>query len=154
SNKPGILLKARRLSVNGATVGFVNEQVTPPYPVVFAGTNLVFAQLPNQFTEGAATARLTGRFMGSGATTISATFRPETKGADFELDARIEDTDLKTMYDLITAHTKLDAVAGTFSVFAEAGVRKGRVEGYVKPLFRDLRLYGPERDPEKSVAQK
>jgi hypothetical protein len=39
-------------------------------------------------------------------------------------------------------------------VFAEAGVKKGRVEGYVKPLFRDLRLYGPEQDAEKSVGQK
>jgi uncharacterized protein DUF748 len=154
SNKPAVLLKARRLSVHGATVGFVNEQASPRYRVFFADTNLVFENFTNQFTEGTATARLTGRFMGSGATTISATFRPETKGADFDLDARIEDTDLKTMNDLLRAHAKLDVVSGTFSVFAEAGVKKGRVEGYVKPLFRDLRLYGPEQDPEKSVAQK
>jgi hypothetical protein len=46
SNKPGVLLKARRLSVNGATVGFVNEQVTPRYRVFFADTNLVFENSP------------------------------------------------------------------------------------------------------------
>jgi hypothetical protein len=154
SNKPGILLKARRLSVNGATVGFVNEQVTPRYRVFFADTNLVFENFTNQFTEGAATARLTGRFMGSGATTISATFRPETKGADFDLDARIEDTDLKTMNDLLRAHAKVDVVSGAFSVFAEARVKNGRVEGYVKPLFRDLGLYGAEQDDGKSFGQK
>jgi hypothetical protein len=154
SNKPGILLKARRLSVHGATVGFVNEQVTPRYRVFFAAAHLVFENFTNQFNEGPATARLTGRFMGSGATTISATFRPETKGADFDLSARIEDTDLGTMNDLLRAHAKVDVVSGTFSMFAEARVENGRVQGYVKPLFRDLGLYGAAQDDEKSFGQK
>jgi uncharacterized protein DUF748 len=154
SNEPGVFLKARRLSVHGATVGFVNEQASPRYRVFFADTNLVFENFTNQFTEGTATARLTGRFMGSGATRISATFRPEAKGADFDLDARIEDTDLKTMNDLLRAYAKVDLASGAFSVFAEAGVRTGRVQGYVKPLFRDISLYGPEQDAEKSVGQK
>jgi hypothetical protein len=154
SNEPGVVLKARRLIVRGATVGFVNEQATPRYRVFVSDTDLVFENFTNQFTEGTATARLTGRFMGSGATTITATFRPETKGADFDLHARIEDTDLKTMNDLFLAHAKVDVVSGAFSVFAETGVKNGLVQGYVKPLFRDLRLYGPEQDDEKSVGQK
>jgi hypothetical protein len=154
SSEPGVVVKARRLVVQGATVGFVNEQATPRYRVFVSDTDLVFENFTNQFTEGTATARLTGRFMGSGATTITATFRPETKGADFHLDARIEDTDLKTMNDLFRAHAKVDVVSGAFSVFAEAGVKNGLVQGYVKPLFRDLRLYGPEQDDEKSVGQK
>jgi hypothetical protein len=107
-----------------------------------------------QFTEGTATARLTGRFMSSGAITISAAFRPETKGADFDLDARIEGTDLTTLNDLLRAHAKADLVSGAFSVFAEARVMNGRVEGYVKPLFRELRLYGAKQDEEKSFGQK
>jgi Domain of Unknown Function (DUF748) len=154
SNKPGVVLKARRLSVHGATVGFINEQATPRYRVFFSDTDLVFENFSTQFTEGTSTARFTGRFMGSGATTITATFRPETKGADFHLDARIEHTDLKTMNDLFRAHAKVDVVSGAFSVFAEAGVKNGLVQGYVKPLFRDLRLYGPEQDDEKSLGQK
>jgi hypothetical protein len=30
----------------------------------------------------------------------------------------------------------------------------GRVEGYVKPLFRNLRIYGATQDEEKSFGQK
>jgi Domain of Unknown Function (DUF748) len=153
-NKPGIVLTARRLSVHGATVGFVNEQVTPHYRVFLADTDLVFENFANQFTEGTATARLTGRFMGSGAITISAAFRPEMEGADFDLDARIENTDLTTLNDLLRAHAKADLVSGAFSVFAEARVMKGRVEGYVKPLFRELKLYGSKQDADKSFGQK
>jgi len=154
SSRPGVVLKARRLAVHGATVGFVNEQVTPRYRVFLADTNLVFENFTNQFTDGTATARLTGRFMGSGAISVSAAFRPETKGADFDLDARIEDTDVRTMNDLLRAHARVDVVSGIFSVFAEARVMHGRVEGYVKPLFRDLRLYGAKQDAEKSFGQK
>jgi hypothetical protein len=154
AKRPGVLLKARRLSVHGATIGFINAQVTPRYRVFLADMNLVFENFTNQFTGGAATARLTGRFMGSGATTISATFRPETNGADFDLDARVEDTGLKTMNDLLQTRAKVDAVSGIFSVFIEAHVKNGGVEGYVKPLFRDIRLYGSERDKEKSFGQK
>jgi hypothetical protein len=154
SNDPGAWFKARRLGVHGATLGFVNEQATPRYRVFFTDMNLVFENFTNQFTEGTATASLTGRFMGSGATTISASFRPETKGADFVLMAGIEDTDLRTMNDLFRAHAKVDVVSGAFSVFAEARVMNGRVEGYVKPLFRDLQLYGAEQDKGKSFGQK
>jgi hypothetical protein len=154
ANKPGILLKARRISASGATVGFVNEEATPRYRVFLADTNLIMENFSNQRTEGTATAKLTGRFMGSGATLVSATFRPEIKGPDFEVDARIENTDLKSMNDLLRAHAKVDVVSGVFSVYSEIRVKNGRVDGYVKPLFRDVNVYSAAQDEEKSFGQK
>jgi Domain of Unknown Function (DUF748) len=153
SNKPGVLLKARQLRVTGATVGFVNEDASPRYRVFLADTDLVLDNFSNHRTEGAATARLTGRFMGSGATTASATFRPEIRGPDFDLDARIENTDLKVMNDVLRAHGGVDVVSGVLSVFAQLAVKNGRVDGYVKPLFRDLDVYG-QQDEDKSFGQK
>jgi hypothetical protein len=153
SNKAGVLLKARRISVNGATVGFVNEEVSPRYRVFLADADLLLENFTNQLTEGTATARLSGRFMGSGVTTVSAAFRPEIRGPDFDLDARIENTNLKAMNDLLRAHAKVDVVSGVFSVFSELAVKNGGVVGYVKPLFRDLDVYG-EQDEEKSFGQK
>jgi uncharacterized protein DUF748 len=154
SNKPGVLLKARRIGVHGATVGFVNEQTTPHYRVFLADTDLVVENFTNQRTEGTATARLTGRFMGTGPTTLSATFRPERDGPDFDVQGRVENTDLTTLNDLLRAHAKVDVVSGVFSVFAELHVKSRRVTGYVKPLFRDLQVYEPSQDEEKSVGQK
>jgi Domain of Unknown Function (DUF748) len=154
SNKPGVLLKARRISVNGATLGFVNEQVTPSYRVFLADTNLVVENFTNQRTEGTATARLTGRFMGSGATSVSAAFRPERNGPDFDVEARIENTDLTLLNNLLRAHTKVDVASGVFAVFAEVSVKNRRVAGYVKPLFRDLQVYETIQDEDKSVGRK
>jgi hypothetical protein len=154
ANKPDVLLKARRISVSGATLGFVNEQSTPRYRVFMADTDLLVENFTNHRTEGTAVARLTGRFMGSGATAVLATFRPETNGPDFDLDVKVENTNLRAMNDLLRAHAKVDVVSGVFSVFAEIGVKNRRVEGYVKPLFRDLDVYDAAQDQDKSFGQK
>ena len=154
ANKPGILLKARRVSAHGATVGFVNEEARPSYRVFLADTELVMENLSNHRTEGTATATLTGRFMGSGATKVRASFRPEIKGPDFEVDARIENTDLATMNNLLRAHADVDVVSGVFSVYSELRVKNRRVDGYVKPLFHDLNVYGEAQDEHESFGQK
>jgi Domain of Unknown Function (DUF748) len=154
TNKPDVLLKAKRISANSATVGFVNEEAAPRYRVVMADTNLVIENFTNQRTEGTATARLDGRFMGSGATVVTATFRPETNGPDFDLNASVENTDLKAMNDLLRAHAKIDVVSGVFSVYSEVHVKNRRIAGYVKPLFRDLDVYDPAQDEDKSFGRK
>jgi hypothetical protein len=154
ANKPGVLLKARRIGASGATVGFVNEEAQPGYRVFLAAADLLVENFSNQRTEGTATARLRGRFMGSGVTAVSATFRPEQQGPDFDLSVRIENTDMRAMNDLLRAHAKFDVVAGVFSVFSELHVKNGRVDGYVKPLFRDLDVYDAAQDEDKSLGQR
>jgi hypothetical protein len=153
-NKPDILIRAKQIRVSGATVGFVNEDGSPRYRLFLADTELVMENFSNQRTEGTARAKLTGRFMGSGATVVSATFRPELDGPDFDLDVRIENTDLKAMNPLLRSHAKVDVASGIFSVFAELRVKGRRVEGYVKPLFHDLDIYSEAQDEDKSLGQK
>jgi hypothetical protein len=154
SNAPDVLLRARRVAVNDATLGFVNADVEPRYRVFLSRTTLAVENFANQLTEGTATARLTGRFMGSGETVVTATFRPETNGPDFDLHARIENTDLRQLNDLLRAHAKVDVTSGSFSVYSELHVKNGRVDGYVKPLFRDLKVYDPRQDQDKGLGQK
>jgi hypothetical protein len=154
ADRPDVLVKARRIALHGATVGFVNEAATPRYRVFLADTDLVVENFASQRREGTATARLTGRFMGSGATTVTAAFRPETTGPDFELDARIEHTDLRALNDLLRAHASVDVVSGVMSVFSELRVKHGRVDGYLKPLFRDLDVYAEGQDEAKSLGRR
>ena len=154
SNAPDTLLRVRRVSVNGASVGFVNEAARPTYRLSLTQTNLVIENFSNQKSDGLGTVRLTGRFLDSGRLQAKAAFRPENSGPDFDLDARIEDTDMRAMNDLLRAHAKFDVASGVFSVYTEMRVKNGRIEGYVKPLFRDLVAYDSTQDAEKSLGQK
>ena len=55
------------------------------------------------------------------------------------------------MNDLLHACGRFDVTAGVFSFFSELTVRKGTVEGCVKPLFRDVRVYDPRQDSDKNL---
>jgi uncharacterized protein DUF748 len=153
SNAPATLLRANSIHVTGA-VGLVNHGATPPYRVYLSNIELTVKNFSNHFSQGPATVRATAKFMGSGATAIAATFRPELNGPNFDLEVKIDDTDLTTMNDLLRAHGKFDVVRGLFSFYSELHVKNQHVDGYIKPLFRDLKVYDKRKDAEKSAFHK
>ncbi len=55
------------------------------------------------------------------------------------------------MNDLFRAYGNFDVVAGKFSFFTEIKIRQGKIDGYVKPLFRDMEVYDRRQDKEKGV---
>ena len=154
SNDPGVVLHAREVAVTDATVGFVNKETTPEYRVFLAGAALTVDNFSNQKSEGLGHARLTGAFMGSGRTTVDLRLRAENRGPDLDVNAKIENTAMRAMNDLLRAHAKIDVASGVFSVYSEIGVKNGRVQGYVKPLFRDLDIHDEEQDAGESLGQK
>jgi hypothetical protein len=147
------MVRAENIHVTGS-VGMINHSVSPAYRVFASNLDLSVKNFSNQFSQGPATVRMTGRFMGSGKTVVDATFRPEDKGPDFDLDVRIDDTDMTTMNDLLRAYGKFDVVRGLFSFYTELKVKNQAVNGYIKPLFRDLKAYDRRQDAEKSVFRK
>jgi hypothetical protein len=153
SNAPDTMLRADTIRVTGG-VGMINHSANPAYRVFVSGLDLSVKNFSNHFSEGPATARLTGKFMGSGKTQVAATFRPEDKGPDFDLDVRIDDTDMTTMNDLLRAYGKFDVVQGLFSFYTELKVKNQTVDGYIKPLFRELKAYDKRQDAEKSLFRK
>jgi hypothetical protein len=154
SNKPEMLLRVDHARVTGSTFGFVNRAAEPDYRLFLSEATIDLKNLSNHFTEGTAVAAVRGKFMGSGATTADATFRPENNGPDFDLAVKVENTDMRAMNDLLRAYGKFDVVSGLFSLFAELKVKNQRVEGYVKPLFKDLKAYDERQDAEKSTFRK
>ena len=154
SNEPGLLLRAKEMRVVDSTVGFVNKAVNPPYRVFMSQVTLTLSNFSNQLADGTMVAKLTGKFMGSGAGAVTARFRPEKNGPDFDVNLSLENTDLRTLNDVLRAYGKFDVAAGTFSLFSELKVKDNRIEGYVKPLFANLDVYDPAQDRDKSLGRK
>ncbi|GAB7027324.1 DUF748 domain-containing protein [Geotalea toluenoxydans] len=154
SNKPEIQLRIDRMRLTGSNIGVINKDADPPYRVFIAETDFSMTNLTNHFIEGPAKAELSGKFMGSGITKASAEFRPEKNGPDLDLQVKIEDTRLKDMNDLFRAYGNFDVSAGFFLFYADIHVRNDRVSGYLKPLFKDIKVYDRRRDQEKTVFHK
>jgi hypothetical protein len=153
ANEPTLEVKVERFTGDGQ-IGFVNQAAKPPYKVFLSGSKLQLENLSNHFEDGPARARVTGKFMGSGATQLQATFRPESKGPDLDLVLSIENTDMHKMNDLLRAYGNFDVIAGNFSLYSEIKIRQGKIDGYVKPLFRDMKVYDQRQDAEKNVFRK
>jgi hypothetical protein len=151
SNHPTLLLRIDKGMIDNSEFGFVNKATDPQYRVFMTGTDIYLENWSNQLTEGTAIVRLRGMFMGSGATQLDGAFRPETKSPDFDLNLRVWKTQVKSMNNLLRAHGGVDVVGGVFSVFTEMTVKNGSIDGYLKPLFKDVTAYDPKQDSDKGL---
>jgi hypothetical protein len=148
------LIRIEHGQIKDSEFGFVNTAAKPPYRVFLTRGALHLDHISNHLIEGSGSITLTGAFMGTGDTVISGTFRPETKSPDFDLNIKIERTQLRAMNDLLRAYGNFDVTAGLFSLFSELKVKNDRVEGYIKPLFKDMKVYDARQDREKSLFRK
>jgi hypothetical protein len=154
TNDPGLQLRLDRLRLVTGNLGLVNKTAREEYRVFVSDLEVELKNFSNHFTEGAGTVELRGRFMGSGLMVANGTFRPERSGPDFQVNVRIENTDMRAMNKVLRAHGRFDVVAGTFSFYAEINVKNQTMTGYVKPLFRNVDAYAKEQDADKAFFQK
>ena len=153
SNRADLLVRAAHVRVRDSEVGVVNKMATPEFRAFFTGVNLDVENVTNQRTEGIGQVHMTGKFMGSGKTDVTMRVK-NPKGPDFDLAVKLEDTDMTTMNPLLRQYGKFDVVRGTFSLYSELQGRGGKVSGYVKPLFKDVKAFDPEKDRDKTFMQK
>ena len=153
-SKSKMELRVDQVRLIRCTVGLVNEAARNPYRVFLADADLNLSNLSNNFSQGPARAELQGKFMGSGATRVAAHFRPGHKGTDLDLDVKIEETRMTAMNDLLRAYANFDVAAGTFTLYSELHVKDGAVSGYVKPFFKEMKVYDRRKDKEKKVSRK
>lgn len=140
SNKPEAKLRVAQLKITNSSFGYVNKASNPVYRVFIDAVNGTMTNFSNQFAEGPASCELKGKFMGTGRTTATATFRSETKNPDFDLNLAIVDTQMKPMSDLFRAYGNFDIRQGLFSFYTELTIKNNMINGYVKPLFKDLEV--------------
>ncbi len=152
--QPEMPVRIERLELVDSRLALSGPANDRRFRVFVDHADFVVTNLSSGFRNGPARAKLAGRFMGSGTASGSAVFRDNRKEPDFEIKVAIEQASLPSINDLLRAYGKLDVAEGTFSVYSEMKVRNGRIEGYVKPLFKGVKVYDPEQDKKKPVLKK
>jgi len=154
NNAPGVLVRVGELHLIKSTVGFVNKATAPPYRLFLTDADGTLTNLSNRKTQGAAVANLKGKFMGSGTATAEASFEAEKSGPKFNVAVRIEEVSLPRMNDLFRAYGRFDAAAGRFNFYSELSAEDGMITGYVKPLFKDMKIYASDQEKGKPLSRK
>ncbi len=154
SHHPTLLLRIDKGRMEESEFGFVDESKTPAYRVFLSDTQASLDNWSNQLTEGTATVHIRGLFMGTGETRFEGAFRPETESPDFSLSLRIVKAQVKSLSNLLRAHGGVGLVSGVFSVFAEMTVKHNEIDGYVKPLFKDVKANDPSLKEDGGLLKK
>ena len=137
--------------IAGSEIGFVNRMKDPAYRAYVSRLDGSISDLGNHASGARALFDLHGRFLGSGETRLTGSFREGAASPDFDLNLRIEATEMTRMNDLLRAYGKFDVVAGEFSFYSELKARDGSLEGYVKPLFKGMKVYDRRQDRDKTL---
>ena len=154
ADRPDMLVRLRELRIANSDLGVIDRAAKPEYRVFLSSTDATVTNLSNQAAEGRSVVKVRGKFVGSGDTLVTGSFKANPKGPDFDADIRIENTDMTKMNPLLRAHGGFDVVSGVFSFYSEIKLKDGYVNGYVKPLFKDLVAYSADQDRDKSLMQK
>ena len=154
AEKPGTLVKIEDFQVTRSTLALANRGTKQPYRLFITDANLRARNISNQSADGIGDIMLTGKFMGSGPTRAKVDYRPATPTPSIAVDLAITDADMSTMNDLWRAYGGFDVTAGDFSFYSELRIKDGMLSGYVKPLFKNMEVYDPQQDKQKSVVRR
>ena len=152
SNEPASKIRIDVLRIKASNFGYVNRTTKPNYRLSIDQMDANLRNLSNQINEGPATFELKGKFMGTGDTKVTGTFRPETKNPDSSVNVAIENTQMPAMSDLFRAYGNFDIKSGLFSFYSELSIKGNKVNGYIKPIFKDMKIYDHRSKQEKSLS--
>jgi hypothetical protein len=154
NSKPGLVVRADQVRLTGCTLGYRNDAPGKRYRIFFSDADLQLNNFSKNFSQGPAQAKLKAKFMGSGPTAATMNFRPAPGGRDFDLQLRVEETQMTALNDLLRDYGNFDVSAGVFSLTTELHVKNDHITGYVKPFFRDMKVYDARKDKGKSFTHK
>lgn len=151
---PSFVFKVGHGKILNSEVGFINRSTNPGYRLFLTDINADLDNFSNRLEEGTGVVKITGKFMGSGPTVVTGTFRPEKPRPDFDLAVKIIKTDVTTLNEVLRAYGDTDTHRGKFALFSELTVKNNRIDGYVKPLFQDIDAYDPGKDQDQTLSRK
>jgi hypothetical protein len=153
-NAPKLLLQVDTLKLTNSRIGFVNEATAPSYHLFLSDMNLELKNLSNHADQTRSEFHANGTFMGSGVTVVSGSARSTAGPADFDVRLKLDNARLPDLNGFLMAHAGIDVADGLFSVYTEITVKEGKVDGYIKPLIRNLKIYEKRKDKDKSFGKR
>lgn len=131
------------LTVRDGKISFKNPSASPKIDISIENIEVDARNFTNvaQKSEG-----LFARVTSSGKITPQANIEvkldidPLAQKPTFNLDAKIGNLDLKNYNDFLRHYLSIDVKKGLAVIVCEIAAKDGSIEGYVKPLFRELNI--------------
>ncbi|MDM3891558.1 DUF748 domain-containing protein [Pseudomonas juntendi] len=137
--------------IDKGTLTFRNFNSNPPVNLKATRLDATISNLTNvRDKQGRRDASFEGTALIAGNAKVEsrATFDPFSDFDDFEFRLRATGIELRNLNDFASAYGKFDFSAGHGDVVIEAQAENGRLNGYIKPLLRDVDVFDWQQDVE------
>jgi hypothetical protein len=102
--------------------------------------------ITDQSTPLSAAIQATATAMDEANLDLKMSLDPSSYKPSFHLALRLLNLDVTKINDLALAYGKFDFKRGWFDLVLEADAKEGQITGYIKPLFRDLKVFSLAQD--------
>lgn len=147
-------VKINRFEIANGKVHFSNPSSSPKVDISIDSLNFVATNLTNaEAKEGTLPSSYNVSAISIGGGRLSATggLNIIKKVPDFDLDLKFEGVDLTAFNDFSQAYAKLSLERGTLDFYTEVVGKDGQLEGYVKPLLKDLKFINLKEEKSKPL---
>jgi hypothetical protein len=139
-------LKVNRFEIHDGELRYKDLSASPKVDIGMKELNLIAENLRNSYKRGEllpASVKADAIVYG-GSFNLSMKLNPLAEKATFDLNSKLENTDMTALNDFLKAYAGVDVNKGKFGLYTEMAAKKGRYKGYVKPVIKDLDVVGPE----------
>ncbi len=148
-------LKINRFEVTNGKIQYIDPTTKPVVDVSMINTHVVATNLSNVADSAnllPSTIHLTSDVY-DGTFLFDIKLNPLLQDPTFQFKADLRNTNLARLNPFLTAYTGLDVNRGNLNLYSEVAAKNGDYKGYIKPLIKDLKVYGPQ-DSNKSFFHK
>lgn len=144
-------IEINRCEIHRGSLRYVDNTGSPDIDLIITNLNGEALNLRNAYSSKEtlpASIDVTGDVL-EGNLKFAMKLNPLAKQAAFDLNAKIERTNLVNLNDLFMAYGNFDVNKGEFNMYVEAATKDGKFAGYVKPIIQGLDVVdwkGQDRD--------
>ncbi|HLX70136.1 MAG TPA: DUF748 domain-containing protein [Verrucomicrobiae bacterium] len=141
--------KINSAQIQEGSVHFRSYKTAEPLDVYLSHVNGSIENLSNvrdEINPLVATVQATAKVMDQANLEFKMTLDPFSYRPTFHLALRLLGLDVTKINELALAYGKFDFKRGWFDLVVEADSKEGQMSGYVKPLFRNLKVFSLSQD--------
>lgn len=129
-----------RLEVKNSAIKYKDPYSNPHLDMKITNLNVVALNLVNAYDSVKvlpASIRATADVY-QGKLALNVQLDPFAKQPQFDMDAKLEKTNMVLLNDFLRVYANIDVNKGYFGLYTEVAAKDGKFDGYVKPLITDL----------------
>jgi hypothetical protein len=137
-------LEINRLEIRDGLMTFKNPSSNPPVDLRIRSLQVLGRNLTNSTDtkeKYPAKVDITGQPLKKGDLKAHLEIAPIAKSPTFSLQLTLKSVAIVELNDFLQAYGGVDAESGSFEMYTEFTSEKGQIEGYVKPIIRNLSIF-------------